>query len=63
VDPEAVGFDEGRRFPLCHPDRLRALFESADLYATPPRQSDGSIALQARAWTIRGHVPDRASRG
>jgi hypothetical protein len=31
VDPAAAEFDEGRRFPLCHPDRLAALFESAGL--------------------------------
>ncbi len=31
VDPAAVEFDEGRRFPLCRPDPLRALFDSAGL--------------------------------
>lgn len=29
VDPEASKFDQGRRFPMCTPNRLRALFQSA----------------------------------
>lgn len=30
-DPAAAPLDEGRRFPLCRPDPLRALFEAAGL--------------------------------
>jgi hypothetical protein len=109
LDPAAVELDEGRRFPLCSPDPLRALFTSAgldevdvasievptvfadfdDLWSPflggqgpapgycaslpehrrdalrerlramlPPRP-DGSIPLQARAWVVRGHVPEQ----
>jgi len=29
LDPAAVELDEGRRFPLCHPSRLRAVFAEA----------------------------------
>jgi len=31
VDPGARALDEGQRFPICHPDRLRSLFQEADL--------------------------------
>jgi len=31
VDPSARDLDEGRRFPLCHPDALVGLFNSAGL--------------------------------
>ena len=31
VNPAAAELDEGKRFPICHPDRLKALFESAGL--------------------------------
>jgi hypothetical protein len=31
LDPAAARLDEGRRFPLCRPDPLRALFDSAGL--------------------------------
>jgi SAM-dependent methyltransferase len=31
IDPAAAELDEGRRFPLCRPDRLAALFERAGL--------------------------------
>jgi len=34
LDPiRAAPLDEGRRFPLCHPERLKALFEAAGLSA------------------------------
>jgi SAM-dependent methyltransferase len=33
LDPEAQSLDQGRRYPLCHPDRLRALFAAAGLNA------------------------------
>lgn len=29
LDPDARDLDEGRRFPICHPDRLLALFRAA----------------------------------
>ncbi|MGE5829471.1 MAG: class I SAM-dependent methyltransferase [Micromonosporaceae bacterium] len=104
LDPTAAELDEGRRFSICQPDRLAALFQSAgvtnvdtraievptvfadfDDYWTPflggqgpapgyamslpperrdrlreelranlPAGSDGSIALVARAWAVRG---------
>jgi len=31
LDPSAVLLDEGRRFPLCHPERLEAAFKGAGL--------------------------------
>ncbi len=31
LDPAAYELDEGRRFPICHPESLRALFRSAGL--------------------------------
>ena len=31
IDPAAAELDEGERFTVCHPDRLRALFESVGL--------------------------------
>lgn len=104
VDPSAAAMDEGRRFPVCHPERLRAVWadaglvdvstasievatvftDFADLWnpflagqgpapgyvaalppadrervrdalsAAVPRRLDGSIALTARAWAVRG---------
>lgn len=106
VDPAARSLDEGRRFPLCHPDALTDLLRSGSLadvgceaieipttfagmrdYWQPflggtgpapsfvasldadrrtmlsrrleetlPRGSDGTIALTARAWAVRGTV-------
>jgi hypothetical protein len=106
VDSTARALDEGTRFPLCHPDRLTAVFRSASLadvrcdaieipttfasfrdYWQPflggtgpgpsyvasldadrrailsrsleealPRGPDGTIALGARAWAVRGTV-------
>jgi SAM-dependent methyltransferase len=108
LDPTAGRLDEGRRFPICRPEPLRALFGSAgladvdvapievpmvfadfdDLWrpflggqgpapgycaslpddrrnalrdrlrATLPQQPDGTIPLEARAWAVRGHVPE-----
>jgi trans-aconitate methyltransferase len=104
LDPAQAHLDEGRRFPLCQPARLAALFEQAGLrevdtraidvptvfrnfddYWSPflggqgpapgyamsldegrraalrervraalPAAADGSIALIARAWGVRG---------
>ena len=31
LDPAAYDLDEGRRFPICHPDPLRELFQGAGL--------------------------------
>jgi SAM-dependent methyltransferase len=31
LDPAAAALDEGARFPICHPDRLRRCFEEAGL--------------------------------
>jgi SAM-dependent methyltransferase len=106
VDPAARALDEGKRFPLCHPDALTSLFHRVDLvdvrcdaiefpttftnfrdYWEPflggtgpapsyvasldadrravlsrkleerlPRGADGTIALRARAWAVRGTV-------
>jgi SAM-dependent methyltransferase len=106
LDPSASALDEGRRFPLCRPEPLRALladqgltevavqaidvptvFRDFDDYWRPflggqgpapgyvsslgaadrarlcdvisgrlPRAADGSIALMARAWAVRGRV-------
>jgi SAM-dependent methyltransferase len=38
LDPAARELDEGRRFPICHPEALRALWEAAGL---------GQVTLQA----------------
>jgi len=104
LDPAANELDEGRRFPICRPEPLAALFRGADLRgvevraidvptvfrdfddywapflggqgpapgyvmslseearatlrdrirATLPTAADGSIALTARAWAVRG---------
>jgi SAM-dependent methyltransferase len=104
VDPSAAALDEGRRFPVCRPEPLRAVWadaglvdvsvtsievptvftDFADLWdpflagqgpapayvaalapadrervrdalgAAVPRRPDGSIALTARAWAVRG---------
>ena len=108
LDPEARELDEGRRFPVCRPDALEALWQRAGLaaveahtievptifrdfddYWTPflgaqgpapayamalddtrrtslrerireslPHAPDGTIALTARAWSVRG-IHDR----
>ena len=104
LDPDAAPLHEGRRFPLCRPDALRAAFAQAGLTAVDvapleiameftgfddlwepflgaqgpapayvaslpedrrvrlrealrarlPAASDGSLALRARAWGVRG---------
>lgn len=111
MDPTAADLDEGRRFPLCRPEPLGALFGAAGLVdvevapieiptvfadfddlwrpflggqgpapgycaslpedgrdalreqlrAILPQQPDGSIPLDARAWAVRGYVPERGS--
>ena len=37
LDPIAIELDEGRRFPICHPDALSQLFESAGLHNVEAR--------------------------
>jgi SAM-dependent methyltransferase len=37
LDPRAAEFDEGRRFPICRPDAMRALFEAAGLRSVETR--------------------------
>ncbi|MFC8426895.1 class I SAM-dependent methyltransferase [Streptomyces sp. NPDC057236] len=111
VDPAAATLDEGRRFPVCRPEALRAVWagagladvsvvpievptvftDFADLWdpflagqgpapgylaslapadrervrealsARVPRQADGSVALTALAWAVRGRRTDRAA--
>jgi hypothetical protein len=113
LDPAAAELDEARRFPLCRPEPLRALFATGGLsdvdveeivartrfadfddlwgpflggqgpapgycVALPPERrhalrerlrgtlptaSDGSITLTARAWAVRGRVPDPGPSG
>ncbi|MGH6914565.1 MAG: class I SAM-dependent methyltransferase, partial [Geminicoccales bacterium] len=108
LDPAAAELDEGRRFPICRPERLAALFRKAgfedvkgraidvptvfedfDDYWTPflsgqapapgycmslakdararlqgrlrqmlPQGKDGRITLIARAFAVRGRVPE-----
>jgi hypothetical protein len=31
LDPAAVGYDEGKRFPICNPDKLKQLFANHGL--------------------------------
>ncbi|MFC5995933.1 class I SAM-dependent methyltransferase [Pseudonocardia hispaniensis] len=112
LDPAAAELDEGRRFPICRPEPLRALLVGAGLVdvavgavtvptvfadfddlwdpflgaqgpapgycaALPeehraalrerlrgmlPQRADGGIALEARAWTVRGRVPGNGNR-
>jgi SAM-dependent methyltransferase len=40
LDPAATALDEGRRFPICHPDRLAELFRGAGLQAVAARPID-----------------------
>ncbi|MFJ5549491.1 class I SAM-dependent methyltransferase [Streptomyces sp. NPDC093225] len=108
LDPAAAALDEGRRFPVCRPEPLRALWVRAGLtdvrvapVEVPTRFAgfadlwepflagqgpapayvaglgpaardrlrdafrravdvgpDGTVALTARAWAVRGHRPD-----
>ncbi|MFJ9822853.1 class I SAM-dependent methyltransferase [Streptomyces sp. NPDC101160] len=112
VDPSAAALDEGRRFPVCRPEPLRAAWAEAgltdvavapievptvfavfeDLWEpflagqgpapgyvaglapaardrlrdalrrTVPVRPDGSIALTARAWAVRGRRPGLRER-
>ena len=40
LDPNAVSLDEGRRFPVCHPEPLAALFQKAGLGDVTTRSID-----------------------
>jgi SAM-dependent methyltransferase len=40
LDPAATALDEGRRFPICHPERLEELFRAAGLRAVAARAVD-----------------------
>jgi len=40
LDPSAVALDEGRRFPVCHPEPLAKLFASAGLQDVAVRAID-----------------------
>jgi hypothetical protein len=40
LDPTALEFDEGRRFPICQPTPLAALFESVGLQKVEVRPID-----------------------
>jgi SAM-dependent methyltransferase len=40
LHPDALELDEGRRFPLCHPDALADLFQSAGLEQVETRSID-----------------------
>jgi SAM-dependent methyltransferase len=40
LDPAAHGLDQGRRFPLCHPDALAALFREVSLTQVETRPID-----------------------
>lgn len=40
LDPKASELDQGRRFPICHPDALNQLFDSAGLHHVEVRPID-----------------------
>ena len=40
LDPSAIALDEGRRFPVCHPEPLKTLFQGAGLTAVTVRAID-----------------------
>lgn len=46
LDPAAYDLDEGRRFPICQPDPLRELFQSAGLEDVQVRPIDITTDLQ-----------------
>jgi SAM-dependent methyltransferase len=47
LDPSARELDEGRRFPLCRPEPLRALFDEAGLQRTEVRAIDVPTAFES----------------
>jgi SAM-dependent methyltransferase len=46
LDPKAAALDEGRRFPLCHPEPLMHLFTSAGLQKVETRAIDVSTLFR-----------------
>lgn len=46
LDPASRDLDEGRRFPICHPDPLRQLFQNAGLLQVEVRSIDISTHFQ-----------------
>ncbi len=46
LDPAAYDLDEGRRFPICRPDPLRELFQSAGLRDVEVRPIDIATDFQ-----------------
>ena len=46
LDPHASELDQGRRFPICHPDPLSRLFESAGLQAVEVRPIEVSTLFR-----------------
>jgi SAM-dependent methyltransferase len=61
LDPGAVELDEGRRFTVTHPSRLRALFDSAGLQQVQVRAIDVPTVFQGfdDYWTpfLTGQAP------
>jgi SAM-dependent methyltransferase len=61
LDPAAVELDEGRRFPLCHPSRLRAVFAEAGVRDVQLRAIDVPTVFRdfADFWTpfLGGQAP------
>jgi SAM-dependent methyltransferase len=46
LDPNAAELDEGRRFPICQPDALSRLFESAGLHNVEVRPIEVSTVFR-----------------
>jgi hypothetical protein len=46
LGPAAYGLDEGRRFPICHPEPLRELFQGAGLKQVEVRPMDIATDFQ-----------------
>ena len=46
LDPAAYDLDEGRRFPICHPEPLRELFQGAGLHQVEVRPIDIATDFQ-----------------
>jgi SAM-dependent methyltransferase len=61
LDSNAIPLDEGRRFPVCHPDPLARLFEDAGLAAVAARSIDVPTVFKdfADYWTpfLGGQAP------
>ncbi len=66
-DPEANALDQGRRYALCRPAPLRALFESVglaavDLRHAPGRSVERALAIFRSGSRSRERLPRRVSR-